>query len=62
MNACKEIILLILQNFVIVRYSWCYQFSNTSLDNGFCKFGIFQLITNSNPVSGPYQFWQISIE
>jgi len=62
MNGSQKVVLFIIQYIIIDRNAGSHQFGYTSLHQLFRHFRIFQLITDSDPLSGTNQFRKIRIE
>ena len=58
----QEIIFLVFKYIFIQGYSRRDQFGDSPFYNFLCKFGIFELFANGNPLAGPYQFGQIGVD
>src|SRR5208337_936851 len=62
MNTCQKVIFFLLEYIFIQRNSRSNQFRNAPFYNIFCQLGIFQLFTNRNPLTCPYQFRKIGVK
>ena len=62
MNGSQEVIFFIVQNIIIDRNTGSNQFGNTTLHQLLRHFGVFQLVTDSDTLSGTNQFRKISVE
>ena len=62
MDGSQEVILLIIQNVIIDRYTGGNQLGNTSFHQFLRQFRVFQLVTDSYTLSGTNQFRKICIE
>ena len=52
----QKIVGAVIQDLVAHGHTGGYQLGYSSLDNGFCSLGIFQLVAYSYPVTGFHQF------
>ena len=62
MDGSQEVILLIIQNVIIDRYTGGNQLGNTSFHQFLRQFRVFQLVTDSYTLSGTNQFRKICIK
>ena len=62
MNGSKEVIFFIIQDIIIDRNTGSHQFGNATFHQLFRHFRIFQLVTDSDTLSGTNQFRKISVE
>ena len=62
MNSRQKIITAMLQDLVIDRCARGHHFRDTSFDDPFCEFWIFQLIADGDAITGFHQFVQVNVK
>src|SRR5690606_24520155 len=61
-NSSEVVIGLLLDDIVAIGNPWCDQLGDTTLDNTFRCFGVFQLVTDSHPLTGADELGKIRLQ